>query len=230
MGNAFVDDLSQPTCAKIIVGDFAFIAGDDTSKSAMDLIVTMPEGYNSDVLLVVAENHQWGSLIEGTCGHQIKTVDRYTLEGDMLTFDKAALKHTIDTLSERYHLTKIDEEIYHRTLEVEEFHDLCCNFQSAENYLADGIGFVIYDGDDLVCGASSYAVYKGGIEIEIDTKESYRRQGLALVCASALILECLKNGLYPNWDAANIGSMKLAEKLGYKYGHIYKTYRWLMSE
>ncbi len=67
---------------------------------------------------------------------------------------------------------------------------------------------------ELVAGASSYAFYKGGIEVEIDTKEEERRKGLALVCAAKLILECLERGLYPSWDAHNKESLALAEKLG----------------
>ncbi len=33
-------------------------------------------------------------------------------------------------------------------------------------------------------GASSYSVYKGGIEIEIDTSSEYRRRGLATACGA----------------------------------------------
>ena len=69
----------------------------------------------------------------------------------------------------------------------------------------------------MAAGASSYTWYRGGIEIEIDTKAEYRRQGLALCCASALLLHCLERGLYPSWDAATPISVALAEKLGYHF-------------
>ena len=61
-------------------------------------------------------------------------------------------------------------------------------------------------GDEWVAGASSYSMYTGGIEIELDTKEEHRRKGLALAVAARLILECLDRGLYPCWDAANLQS------------------------
>lgn len=67
----------------------------------------------------------------------------------------------------------------------------------------------------MVSGASSYTVYRDGIEIEIDTREDERRKGLALACGARLILECLACGRYPSWDAHNKGSLALAEKLGY---------------
>ena len=63
-----------------------------------------------------------------------------------------------------------------------------------------------------------------GIEIEVDTIESERRKHLATVACSALILRCLDEGLYPSWDAQNMGSVHLSEKLGYEFDHEYVAY------
>ena len=63
-----------------------------------------------------------------------------------------------------------------------------------------------------------------GIEIEVDTVESERRKHLATIVCSALILNCLKEGLYPSWDAQNRNSVRLAEKLGYVFDHEYAVY------
>ena len=52
----------------------------------------------------------------------------------------------------------------------------------------------------------------------------HRRKGLATVVSAALILDCLEKGKYPNWDAANSTSAKLAEKLGYVFDKAYDTY------
>ena len=38
-----------------------------------------------------------------------------------------------------------------------------------------------------------------------------------------MILECLSRGLYPSWDAQNLQSVALAEKLGYHYSHTYSA-------
>lgn len=71
---------------------------------------------------------------------------------------------------------------------------------------------------------SSYSGYLGGIEIEIDTKEEYRRKGLAYICAAKLILACMEKGWYPSWDAQNKWSVALAEKLGYHFEREYTAY------
>jgi GNAT superfamily N-acetyltransferase len=72
--------------------------------------------------------------------------------------------------------------------------------------------------------ASSYTVYNGGIEIEVDTKPEFRRKGLAAACSARLILECLQRELYPSWDAHDLRSVALAEKLGYHADDPYTVY------
>lgn len=76
----------------------------------------------------------------------------------------------------------------------------------------------------MVCGVSSYSIYDDGIEIEIGTNAKHRKKGLATVAAAALIIDCLDKGIYPSWDAANLESVKLAQKLGYFLVESYDTY------
>ena len=76
----------------------------------------------------------------------------------------------------------------------------------------------------MVSGASSYSGYCGGIEIEVDTREDYRRRGLAFICGAKLILDCLEREWYPSWDAQNPWSAALAKKLGYRFSHTYAAY------
>ncbi|MDY4397537.1 MAG: GNAT family N-acetyltransferase, partial [Eubacteriales bacterium] len=102
--------------------------------------------------------------------------------------------------------------------------DLVSAFGSYEAFSAHGIGCAVLFGDTVVSGASSYSYYSGGIEIEIDTRADFRRRGLALACGARLILECLDRGLYPSWDAQNLGSLSLAKKLGYEFSHEYPAY------
>ncbi|MBK1809116.1 GNAT family N-acetyltransferase [Clostridium sp. YIM B02505] len=51
-----------------------------------------------------------------------------------------------------------------------------------------------------------------------------KQGGLALACASKLILDCLERVIYPRWDAANLESVALAEKLGYHFDKEYIVY------
>lgn len=102
--------------------------------------------------------------------------------------------------------------------------DLVAQYTDFEQYQRIGLGVVALKDGQPVAGASSYSSYRGGIEIEIDTKEEYRRQGLASACGAKLILECKKRGLYPSWDTQNLWSVALAKKLGYRFDYEYTAY------
>ena len=102
--------------------------------------------------------------------------------------------------------------------------DLVSQYSDYSKYKELGLGVAVFYQGELVAGASSYSVYDKGIEIEIDTREDYRRKGLAYACGAKLILECLERGLYPSWDAQNPWSLALAEKLGYHFSHEYVAY------
>ena len=102
--------------------------------------------------------------------------------------------------------------------------DLCGNFRDGADFVRCGMGVLaLWDGVP-VAGAASYTVYDGGIEIEIDTRPDLRRRGLALACGARLILDCLDRGLYPSWDAHDLRSVALAEKLGYHLDRPYQAF------
>lgn len=128
-------------------------------------------------------------------------------------------------LPEGYELAPVDEKLYDLAMQEDWSGDLCSQFPAYEDFHKNGLGFMVLHNGRPVSGASSYTIYREGIEIEIDTKPEYRRQGLATVCAAALILECLNRGLYPSWDAANRYSLALAEKLGYHFDREYPAYQ-----
>lgn len=72
--------------------------------------------------------------------------------------------------------------------------------------------------------AWSSLVCSNGIEVSIYIEEAYRQRGVATALASRLLLECLRNKLKPNWDAANPESFKLAKKLGVRFIEAYDAY------
>ena len=127
-------------------------------------------------------------------------------------------------LIEEYELRKIDSDIYDLCVQDPVTADFVSAFGSKEKYLELGRGMVILKDGKIVSGASSYTRYKEGIEIEVDTVEPERRKGLASVVCSALILDCLDEGLYPSWDAHDMNSVQLARKFGYEFDHEYTAY------
>lgn len=217
MGKIYADDLNNPTSAMAILGDFTFFTGKPDKK----LVSYKPDWCTQNFMIMIPQNKGWQDIILQFYGKRAKIVSRYATKKELDIFDKEKLEKAIASLPEQYKLSMIDKHLYQKCRSETWSCDLVSQFPNYETYHNLGIGAVICKNDMIVSGASSYSRYKEGIEIEIDTKEEYRRRGLAYVCGAKLILECLKQNLYPSWDAHNRGSVALAEKLGYHYSHTY---------
>ncbi|CBZ28255.1 hypothetical protein, unknown function [Leishmania mexicana MHOM/GT/2001/U1103] len=151
---------------------------------------------------------------------------RYPMVAATGSFDVWRLQQYAAACPATYVIEPITEALAERTRRMKWSFDLCGNFRDAADFAARGIGFVALQRatGDIAADASSFAICDGGVEVEVDTAESHQRRGLALACSARLILECLKRGLYPNWDAHVPHSAHLAEKLGYTRGTPYKAY------
>lgn len=220
MGTAWCDDIQHPGSAQIITGDFCFFAG----KADRELVKNIPAYFTSECIIMVPQHNGWAELIEKTYKTNCERFTRYATKKEDNGFDQDKLKRYIENLPSGYSIHLVDKELYTITKEENWSKYLCSQFTSYEEFEKYGLGFVVLCGNEMVSGASSYTVYNKGIEIEIDTKEEYRRKGLALACVSKLILTCLEKDLYPSWDAANKGSLDLAEKLGYYFDKEYDAY------
>lgn len=218
MGRAWADVLPLPRAAKILVGDFCFLAG--TPHTA--LAIPAEEDFSSDMLLLLPQHDGWEKMIE-TAVPFAQRIQRYALCKDS-SFDIKGLAAYAASLPHGYTLHPIDEKLYNLAGRESWSRDLCSQFPTYAAYKARGLGYMALENGVPVCGASSYTVYDGGIEIEVDTRKDHRRKGLALVCAARLMLACLEQGLYPSWDAATPISLHLAEKLGYKPAGAYTAY------
>lgn len=214
MGYALVDNEDNPAAAQLVVGDFCFFAG--APSKALAARAAAP--------IIVPRDEAWGETIEAAWGDRVEKALRYAIKKEPAAFDTERLTGYAQALPEPYALRAIDVDIYERALQEDWSKDLCSQFADYADYRSRGLGVAVLYGDQLVSGASSYAVYNGGIEIEIDTKGEFRGRGLATACGAGLILECLRRGLYPGWDAHDLRSVALAEKLGYRLDHSYTVY------
>ena len=220
MGLGYTDDLASPRSAQISLGDFCFFAGSAND----DLIRHRPENLHSNFAILVPQNREWEAAIDRCYKESATRRMRYATKKHCRAFDKAKLQHIVTKLSLQYALKLIDSPLYKEILSLDWAKDFCRNYASYEEFQSYGLGIVILKDEFIVSGASSYASFRDGIEIEIITREDERRKGLASACGAALILECLSRNWYPSWDAHNKGSLALAEKLGYHFDKEYSAY------
>lgn len=220
MGEIYVDNRRNPVSAMALLGDFCFLAG----KPEEELVLYKPEECEKDFIIMIPQNDGWAELIEKCYGKQAKKVIRYAMKKEPDVFVKEKLQKIVDSLPQEYSLKRIDEKIYHWCRKENWCRDWVAQYTDYEVYRKYGLGVVVLKDGVPVSGASSYSSYRGGIEIEIDTEEKYRRKGLASVCGAKLILECLEKKWYPSWDAQNQWSAALARKLGYHCDYAYAAY------
>lgn len=219
MGTAWVNDPVYPTAAQIIVGVFVFYAGDPEAAGVEELLDNLPPDS-----IVIVHSDQWKSRVENAHQGSMEKFQRYAFKKNPKYLDINHIHAFLATLPEGYELRKIDEKLANDPSLQQVSEDFTKQFDSIDNYINKGIGYCIIHNGIIVCGASSYSIYNDGIEIEIDTHPEHRRKGLATVAVSALIIDCLERGKYPNWDAANTNSVALAEKLGYVLDKPYDAY------
>lgn len=220
MGEAYVDDVYSPQSAIVYVNCFAFAAG----KPDKNLVRSWYDEKVDKFAIITAQDESWNRIFEQTGIDRSRCVERYAIKKEKDIFDVEKLHMIVDNLNPDYELKLIDEHIYNLCKKNDWSVDFVQGYETYEKYKKYGLGVAAFYNGELVAGASSYSSYIGGIEVEIDTKEEFRRKGLATVCGAKLILECTKRGLYPSWDAQNKWSVALAEKLGYHFSDAYTAY------
>lgn len=225
MGCVYGDALERPETAVAFLGDFAFYAGKATQTAAL----FYPEEPRKNYLILVPQNEQWCRVIEASWGSRVQKITRYATRKEPGTFHIERLKAAAHSLAPGYTLRQIDETLFQQCQSTAWCRDLVSQYQNHAQYERYGLGVAVLKNGELVSGASSYSSYHGGLEIEIDTRADHRRKGLAYACGARLILMCLERGLYPSWDAHNLWSLSLAQKLGYHFDHEYPAYE-LMTE
>lgn len=219
MGEAWVDDLDDPTAAQINVSVFTFYSGNYNTPSAEELLRNLP-----DDVFIITDSDGWKIKLESVHAGAFDKFSRYRFHHSDQYFDPQQLRKLVAALPAEFKVQKIDREVIKMPSLHSLSEDFTGNFDSVEDYMNRGLGYVVIHKDKVVSGASSFSIYDEGIELEVGTHPDYRKKGLAAVASAALILDCLDDQKYPSWDAANIQSARLAERLGYVMKETYDTY------
>jgi GNAT superfamily N-acetyltransferase len=214
MGYVLVDALDKPAAAQIVIGDFCLFAGQPDAGLAAQAAAP----------ILVPQNAAWAAVIESVWRRKVQKSLRYAMRTNPGGFPAERLAGYAASLRNGYALVPMDDAVYEMAMGEIWARDFCARFVNADDFRSRGVGVAALLHGELLAGASSYIVYDGGIEIEIATRRDYRRKGLATACGAGLLLECLRRGLQPSWDAQDLRSAALAEKLGYARPQPYAVY------
>lgn len=91
-------------------------------------------------------------------------------------------------------------------------------WDSEEDFLKNGAAFALFCKGELASMSFSSYWFGNEFEIGIETTEKFRGKGLAELVCRAIIDYCVENNYEPIWSCRleNIGSYKLAQKLGFE--------------
>lgn len=220
MGKAYVDHLLQPTAYAITVGPFWYFAGEARSTGGRELLKRFP-AYS----LFMPSPALWLETAQELFGERLKSFTRYSFSAANLS--KNHLASIFEGSKHRQCISPIVISLAERLSSLPDSYFEISDFDSPRDFIERGFGFAALDGEQVMGVAYASLVYSTGFEVSIFVEEPYRQRGIATALASRLLLEGMRHGLRPNWDAANLESCKLAQKLGFMFMETYDSYYYL---
>jgi RimJ/RimL family protein N-acetyltransferase len=226
-GRVFVDQRENPQTAFIWspVG-YYMLAGEpaqardlpDISRVLTEIFVPPSQATGETGFFLFTSTEAWKEHLHTLLpGREILEIYRRPF-----TFDPAQFAARGDWrahIPQGFHLHPIDAALAEQV-------GVLASWASINDFLANGIGFALLDGENISSVCKSAFTSRERVEIEVHTAENYQRRGFAILTASALIEECLRRGKQPNWECfwKNEPSSALAGKLGFTALQDYPVY------
>lgn len=154
-------------------------------------------------------------------------------EGTVYDYTDRPMGHGLDELlrsvPEGCTLRSVDADLFDR---LEDRDGILANFATKEKALAETFGACLLVGEEIASEAFGSPPVRGVIEMGIATKREYRKRGYGAITSAYLIKLCEDAGYptYWNCNAANLPSVRLAKKLGYRVERPYTLFAWYTEE
>ncbi len=224
MGRIWVPDLINPSFCLILLGDFAYLLGicpkgEQTMELKEQLYKQCSRGF------ITPADERWSEWLEESFAGEFRVMSRYSMCRDRNHFSEDVLIKYIRELPAGIRILKMDQRLYQLAWKEDWNRNFCSIYKTPEDFDRDGLGFAALDGQQIISCCSAFGISQGTIPVEIATRKEYKRQGIALACGASFILACLELGIYPCWDAHDLPSASLAEKLGYIFEKEYQVYK-----
>lgn len=217
MGEVFVDNIEKPEFSFVFLERLCFIDGNSNNEFAKKALEEIDEYYK-----VIIANEEWFELIEKVYKNNFEISSRYSIKKET-KFNKRMLEEYIENLDSHYKIKKIDEKMYNRIQQTDSY---VTNLGMSDQYEKNGIGFcALNENQEIIAVITSDGIFNGGIDVNIKVRDIDRRKGIATALSAKMILECIRKNIYPSWDAANLNSVGLAQKLGYELDSEYRIYK-----
>lgn len=207
-GFILADNVEKPNVALSFLGGCIIYGGDANHSLARELVRSMEV---QPVILSYPEN--WAALIKDEYKEKAKLEKRYYLPFNSI--DKERLLSMDLSSNNDFRIERINEQLAEKLKDEigEEYH--LYHYLSLRDFAEKGCGFCITKGNEICSAAAAFLRSGNKIQIQVNTKQQYRQQGMAAKTSARMLRYCLENGITADWDAANTQSRDLAYKLGY---------------
>ncbi len=234
-GWIFVDDPNYPKTAMVWLKGIKgfFFVGDEDNKNFNECI----DEYISSVITPRAKEMgydrfecsgislSWENKIEELfnkrklrksyqCVYKFKDFDSYIIN------DKEKLGD--------YEVRRIDSKLLNSDLDNKEFllSEILSWWDSVEDFLEKGKGFCVIDKKLIVSRCTTDCVFSNIHTLGIETLKEYRKKDLAKRSLVEILNSLKRSNYEPYWDCmkTNIGSMALAESVGFTKDYEYSLY------
>ncbi len=220
-GKIIVDDKNEPKSALVYQQDgFYYLISPNCDleflKSFHNLLF---EEWKIDILELFFYPNQLFDEIKHILGNRkFISFNRHEYRLNQQRFKQVSIKK----LDSSYHLVKMNKEI------IEQFGISLDTWKSVDDFIKKGLGYCIINNDEVISKCLSYFQHDNQLELGVDTKEDYRKQGLASIVCSTLIkdaLHCHQDVSWSCWQF-NEASNMLAKKLGFELSNSKKVIIW----
>jgi GNAT superfamily N-acetyltransferase len=225
-----VDDALVPRTAFLLVrhtwGYLAGDPGDDAFNGALNRTLFARELVPQEVPLLQLTCHprDWGGRLGAVCSPRQPIVEeRHHLVARKIDYDWRA------RVPAGFAVRFLDQAILEgvRGDVPGDVQKLVAARAGLGGGIAGGFGFAVLHEGEMVSYAMVEPVVEPLGEVFLFTAEPYRRRGLATIATAAAIEYGLSQGLeWINWDcqAANLGSLRAAQRLGLEQVETYPMY------
>ena len=227
-GRIYVDNNLEPRSCLITCRSGKYLVAGETSNTSFNEFLSdflSDRGNHSNYFDLYSSSNDWIVKLDEILGDNAAKLSRQLFQWDHSELSQ--ISAWSEMVSEGFELKRMDSalfEKYAREMDSS-YNDL---WETPSNFVSKGFGFCILKDNEFVSVCNTYYVRNGFAEIDIVTKDEFRRQGLALVTCSEFIKYCVMNNIKPIWDCdnGNESSKKLALKLGFRSVETYQMHWW----
>jgi len=222
-GRIFVDDLDHPNRAYVWERDDGTLyQGGQRDRQSLQQMVEMLRAEGT-VALDFRDGDQEVELFPPNpeAGTECVELDRPVGGSDLTPFLVLPHGFTVHRMGRELLMKspRLDETLF--------------RYGDLENYLKTGMDVCILHGDEFVCEAGADMEINGVREVGVVTEHAYRGgQGFGTMVTAHLLKWCDELGVATYWDCVklNIGSLKIARKLGFRNERGYKLLAWFQPD